>query len=127
MNSIKTQVIKQPNSQYADVNVTMPNGKNRYFNLPAKNADTFAIELKKQDKKRSTITNVAFFTSIFTGVMLAKAITKNIKDKTMQFLLGAVGGILGASASTIACDKYLEYKQNALINKCGAKETYFEA
>lgn len=127
MNGLKTQVIKLPNSQFADVNVTMPNGKTRYFNLPANNADAFAVGLKKQDKNRSTITNLAFFTSIFAGVMLAKAFTKNIKDKTMQFLLGAVGGILGASGSTIVCDKYLDSQQNALIKECGAKETYFEA
>ena len=59
--------------------------------------------------------------------MLAKAFTKNVKDKTMQFLIGAVGGIIGASASSLACEKYLDNKQNSIIKKFGAKETYFEA
>lgn len=125
--SIKTEVIKQPNAPMADVNIKMPSGKTRYFKLPTQNADSFAKEYKKQDKNSSTISNIAFGLSIFAGVMLAKAMTKNITDKTMQFLIGAVGGILGASSSSILCDKYLEHKQNSMIKKFGAQESYFEA
>lgn len=125
--SIKTEVIKQPNAPMADVNIKMSSGKTRYFELPTQNADSFAKEYKKQDKNSSTISNIAFGLSIFAGVMLAKAMTKNITDKTMQFLIGAVGGILGASSSSILCDKYLEHKQNSMIKKFGAQESYFEA
>ena len=49
--------------------------------------------------------------------MLAKAFTKNITDKTMQFLIGAVGGILGASGSSILCDKFLDSQRNSMIKK----------
>ena len=125
--SVTTEVIKQPNAPMADVNIKMPSGKTRYFKLPAQNADSFAIEYKKQDKNRSTVSNIAFGFSIFAGVILAKAFTKNITDKTMQFLIGAVGGILGASGSSILCDKFLDSQQNSMIKKYGAQETYFEA
>lgn len=125
--SIKTEVIRQPNASFADVNVTAQNGKTRYFRLPSQNADSFAVQLKKQDKNRAIITNLTFGFSIFAGVMLAKAFTKNVKDKTMQFLIGAVGGVIGASASSLACEKYLDNQQNSTIKKFGAKETYFEA
>ena len=70
--SIKTQVVKQPNSQFADVNVTLQSGRTKYYRLPTQNADSFAIQYKKQDKNNSTISNVAFFTSIFAGVMLSR-------------------------------------------------------
>lgn len=125
--SITTEVIKQPNVSTAEVNIRASGGKTRYFKLPAQNADSFAIEYKKQDKKNSIVSNIVFGFSIFAGVMLAKVFTKNITDKMMQFLIGAVGGIVGASVLSMLCDKFLESQQNSMIKKYGAKETYFEA
>ena len=124
--SIKTQVVKQPNSQFADVNVTLQSGRTKYYRLPTQNADSFAIQYKKQDKNNSTISNVAFFTSIFAGVMLSKLFTKD-QGKISQFLGGTIGGILSAMAANFGCEKYFEAKQNEMIKKYGAKETYIEA
>lgn len=124
--SIKTQVVKQPNSQFADVNVTLQSGRTKYYRLPTQNADSFAIQYKKQDKNNSTISNVAFFTSIFAGVMLSKLLTKD-QGKISQFLGGTIGGILSAMAANFGCEKYFETKQNEMIKKYGAKETYIEA
>lgn len=124
--SIKTQVIKQPNSQFADVNVTLQSGRTKYYRLPTQNADSFAIQYKKQDKNNSTISNVAFFTSIFAGVMLSKLLTKD-QGKISQFLGGTIGGILSAMAANFGCEKCFETKQNEMIKKYGAKETYIEA
>lgn len=124
--SLKTQVVKQPNSQFADVNVTLQSGRTKYYRLPTQNADSFAIQYKKQDKNNSTISNVAFFTSIFAGVMLSKLFTKD-QGKISQFLGGTIGGILSAMAANFGCEKYFEAKQNEMIKKYGAKETYIEA
>lgn len=124
--SIKTQVIKQPNSQFADVNVTLQSGRTKYYRLPTQNADSFAIQYKKQDKNNSTISNVAFFMSILGGVMFTRLFTKN-KSKMSQFLVGTVGGVLSAMAANTGCEKYFEVKQNEMIQKYNAKETYIEA
>lgn len=124
--SLKTQVVKQPNSQFADVNVTLQSGRTKYYRLPTQNADSFAIQYKKQDKNNSTISNVAFFTSIFAGVMLSKLFTKD-QGKISQFLGGTIGGILSAMAANFGCEKYFEVKQNEMIQKYNAKETYIEA
>ena len=124
---VTTEVIKNQNNPYANVNIKNSNGRTRYFQVPTQNADSFAIQYKKHDKKGSTITNIAFAASIVAGVLTANALTKNIENKFLKFAIGAFGGVITSSASIMACDNYLENKQNSIIANNGAKEVYFEA
>ena len=110
---ITTEVIKNQNNPYANVNIKNSNGRTRYFQVPTQNADSFAIQYKKHDKKGATITNIAFAASVVAGVL--------------KFAIGAFGGVIASSASIMACDKFLENKQNSIIANNGAKEVYFEA
>ena len=58
--------------------------------------------------------------------MLSKLFTKD-QGKISQFLGGTIGGILSAMAANFGCEKYFEVKQNEMIQKYNAKETYIEA
>ena len=123
---ISTEVIKRPNSPYADVNIKTAGGHTRYFQVQTQNADTFAIQYKKQDEQSSKLRNYACIPSIIVGVLATTLFTKSIKSKFQKFAINTAGGILASYASIAVCDKYSKNKEKNMIKHFGAKETYFE-
>ena len=51
-------------------------GQSKYFKVPVDKADSFITNYKKNDKNTSFITNTAFVSSIFGGVLLSSLATK---------------------------------------------------
>ena len=60
-------------------------GQSKYFKVPVDKADSFIANYKKNDKNTSFITNTAFVSSIFGGVLLSSLATKKF-IKSMEQL-----------------------------------------
>lgn len=56
-------------------------GQSKYFKVPVDKADSFIANYKKNDKNTSFITNTAFVSSIFGGVLLSSLATKKVYKK----------------------------------------------
>ena len=107
------------------VQVEIGNSKSetkKYYSVPENRADEFIASYKKNDKKISFVTNTAFVSAILGGVLLTSLITRNLKSGILRWALNTMGGIAGAVASFLAGDKYIQNKQNKLMQEYQAHE-----
>ena len=107
------------------VQVEIGNSKSetkKYYSVPENRADEFIASYKKNDKKISFFTNTAFVSAILGGVLLTSLMTRNLKSGILRWTLNTIGGIAGGVASFIAGDKYIQNKQNKLMQEYQAHE-----
>jgi len=125
--SLTTAITKPLESGYVQVDAKEKNGYTQYYKVPYKNAKRFALELKQQDKILNRISNITFFTSIFTGVLGAYYFTKNMDSRFKQFMIQTASAITLAILSSLGIGKYAESEQQELLNKYKAKEIFYKA
>lgn len=123
---VNTEITRQLDKNYVQVDVSSKKSPTRYFKVPAQNADKFASQYKKQDKKISIFTNTLFGGSLIAGVIIAYKLTEKIKNGALRFAIGTAGGIAGATASLFASTKYIESRQDKLLKNFGAKEIFYK-
>lgn len=124
--AITTAITKPLDKGFVQVNSTEKNGYKRYYKVPEKNAEIFAENLKKQDKKLNLYSNLTFFTSIFAGVLGASIFTKNIEGMK-KFFIQTGSGIIAAALSSLGFNKYAENKEKAFLKENNAKEIFYRA
>ena len=96
-------------------------GQSKYFKVPVDN-------YKKNDKNTSFITNTAFVSSIFGGVLLSSLATKKfIKSGTLRWIINTLAGIAGATGSVVASSNYIESRNNKLLKQHNAQQIYYQA
>ena len=125
--SITTAITKPLEPGYVQVDAKDKNGYTQYFKVPQKNARIFADEWKSKDKELSWCSNIAFFTSIFAGVLGAAYFTKNIDSRLKQFLIQTASAITLASLTSLGVSKYAESEQKDLLNQYKAKQIFYRA
>lgn len=125
--SLNTSIVKPLEPGYVQVNAVEKNGYTQYYKVPQKNAKRFAVEWKQKDKDLSLCSNIAFFTSIFAGVLGATYFTKNMDSRFKQFLIQTASAITLAILSSLGMSKYAQSEQNDLLNKYRAKEIFYRA
>ena len=90
-------------------------GQSKYFKVPVDKADSF-------------ITNTAFVSSIFGGVLLSSLATKKfIKSGTLRWIINTLAGIAGATGSVVASSNYIESRNNKLLKQHNAQQIYYQA
>lgn len=123
---VNTEITRRFDNNYVQVDITAKKSPTRYYKVPVQNADKFASEYKKQDKKITIATNTFFGIGVLAGTIIASTITKKLsKSKILQYLVGTLGGIGGAIGSVFLSGDYIEKKQNKLLKEYGAKEIFY--
>ena len=103
-------------------------GQSKYFKVPVDKADSFIANYKKNDKNTSFITNTAFVSSIFGGVLLSSLATKKfIKSGFLRWIINTLAGIAGATSSVVASSNYIESRNNKLLKQHNAQQIYYQA
>lgn len=103
-------------------------GQSKYFKVPVDKADSFIANYKKNDKNTSFITNTAFVSSIFGGVLLSSLATKKfIKSGTLRWIINTLAGIASATGSVVASSNYIESRNNKLLKQHNAQQIYYQA
>ena len=125
--SVDTRIAKPLENGYVQVNAEYKGGYKRYFKLPERGAKVFADEFAKQDKRMVTYGNIAYFSSIFTGVLGMAFFAKNVKSGINKFLLECCGALGLAVLSTIVINDYTKSEEENLLKQFKAKEIYYRA
>lgn len=124
---VNTEITRRLDNNYVQVDVSAKKAPTRYFKVPAQNADKFASQYKKQDKNISIVTNTLFGVGVLGGTIIASTIARKLsQNRTLQFIVGCLGGIGGAIGSVFVSGDYIENRQDKLLNTYGAKEIFYE-
>ena len=112
---------------FVQVDVNYKRGWQRNFKVPQKNADRFAIEFAKQDKKLNILSNITFFSSIFAGVIGAYCFVKKMDSKFLQLAIETVTAIGLSTLTALGFRNYAKGEEDKLLHKNNAKEIFYQA
>jgi hypothetical protein len=125
--SITAAITKPLEQGYVQVDTAYKNGYKRYYKVPQRNARAFAADRVEQEKKLNLYSNIVFFSSIFTGVIVSSFFTKKIDSRFKQFLINTASAIGLASLTSYGMNKYAMDKVAKLAQSHCAKEIFYRA
>ena len=124
--AITTEVTKQFENGFVQLDTTYKNGYKRYYKIPQKNADIFAYKLKQHEKNTVIGSNIVFFASIIAGIAGASYFTKNMDNSIKKFLINTLSAMGFATISSFGFGKYSQNKELNLQKSYQAKEILYK-
>jgi hypothetical protein len=125
--SITNKITKPLGQGYVQVDSENKGRYTRYYKVPERSAHVFSEELKAQEKRLGTYSNIMYFMSILVGVLGASCFTKNLNGWMKKFLVQCSGAIGLSLITMMGMNEYIKNEEKALNDKFHAKEIYYRA
>lgn len=120
-----TSITKPLENGYVQVDANYKTGGQRYFKVPKKNAKIFASDFAGQERNLNLLSNITFFSSIFTGIFGAHYFVRKMNSKLTQFLIETVTAIGLSLVSAFGFNIYAKGEEDKLLKKNSAKEIFY--
>lgn len=124
--AITTTISKPLEQGYVQVDAKRKNGYTRYYKVPRKSAKSFSNKLKKQDKDMNLYTNIAIFSTMFTGILASAYLTRKMKSRMQQFFIQVLSAIVPMTAVTVLMNDKAIAEHDKLLKQYKATEIYYK-
>lgn len=125
--SISVKITKPLENGYNQVDAEYSSGYKRYYKVPKNNSKIFAQEYKLQEKKLNTYTNIAYFVSVFAGVLGASLFTRKIEGWMKKFMIQFTSAISLTALTMFGMNEYSKSNHDKLMKKYDSKEIFYRA
>lgn len=124
--AITTTISKPLEQGYVQVDAKRKNGYTRYYKVPQNTAKSFSNKLKKQDKDMNLYTNIAIFSTMFTGILAAAYLTRKMKSRMQQFFIQVLSAVVPMTAVTVLMQDKATTEHDKLLKQYKATEIYYK-
>jgi len=120
--ALDSTITRKFDNGYVLVKIGSGNNEQKYYKLPEVNAEKFQSEYKKNQNKMSWISTGLMLSGIVVAITPVYIATRNITNKTIKMILGALAGILGGIGTSFISTKIEKNSHKNLMDKYKATE-----
>lgn len=125
--AVTATIVKPLESGFVQVDADYKRGWQRNFKVPQANAERFASDFTKQDKRLNILSNITFFSSIFAGVLGAYCFVKKMDSRFLQLAIETATAIGLSTLTALGFRNYAKGEEDKLLQKNNAKEIFYQA